>query len=296
MIRVFGANTPVESLTPSDFKKLRADFQKTHTSLASIKGDIRKSKVFFNWAGPGANGQGLIDRLPRFGDSFKPPSQSALERERESRGERVFTAKQIHAVLATAGPRLKAMVLLGVNCGYGNTDCVKLAVAKLDLDHGWANFARTKNAIKRRNPLWPETVEALRTVLKARKTPNDSQYANRVFITKFGEPYRPVNLSRELGNTMVRAGMSRDDADFYDLRRTCASIGVQVKDDDAVRTILGHKRPSTDMLGVYNRLGVSEDRLRAVTDHVHNWLFKDAATLAQESGVVQQAAPSEPLA
>jgi integrase len=277
MIRVFGANTPVESLTPSDFKKLRTDFQKTHKSLASIKGDIRKSKVFFNWAGPGTNGQELIGRLPRFGDSFKPPSHSALER--ESRGERVFTAKQIHAVLATAGPKLKAMVVLGVNCGYGNTDCVKLIVAKLDLDHGWANFARTKNAIKRRNPLWPETVEALRTVLKARKPPHDSQFVYRVFITKFGKPYRPVNLSRELGNTMVRAGMSRDDADFYDLRRTCASIGVQVKDDDAVRTILGHKRPSTDMLGVYNRLGVSDDRLRAVTDHIHNWLFKDEATL-----------------
>ena len=72
--------------------------------------------------------------------------------------------------------------------------------------------------------------------------------------------------------------MSREEADFYDLRRTCASIGVQVKDDDAVRTIMGHKRPSRDMLGVYNRLQVSDDRLRAVTDHIHDWLFKDAAS------------------
>ena len=157
MVRVFGANTPVDSLAPSDFKRLRADFQKTHKSLASIKGDIRKSKVFFNWAGPGSNGQELINRLPRFGDSFKPPSQSALEREREEKGERVFKAKQSRTVLASAGPRLKAMILLGVNCGYGNTDCVKLVVGKLDLDHRWANFARTKNGIKRRNPLWPES-------------------------------------------------------------------------------------------------------------------------------------------
>jgi len=293
MIRVFGAKTTVESLGPADFKKLRADFQKTHKSLASLKGDIRKSKVFFNWAGPGANGQGLLDRLPRFGDAFKPPSRTALERAREEKGERVFTAKQIRAVLAAAGPRLKAMVLLGVNCGYGNSDCIKLVIGKLDLDHGWANFARTKNAIKRRNPLWPETVEALRAVLEVRRPPNDPQYVSRVFITKFGDPYRPVNLSRELGNAMVRAGMGRDEVDFYDLRRTCASIGVQVRDDDAVRTIMGHKRPSGDMLGVYNRLQVSDDRLRAVADHIHGWLFKDAAVQSPESGDGQQAAPSE---
>ena len=137
MIRVFGANTLVESLGPADFKRLRADFQKTHKSLASIKGDIRKSKVFFNWAGPGANGQGHIDRLPRFGDSFQPPSQSALERKREEQGERVFTAEQIRALLTVAGPRLKAMILLGVNCGYGNTDCTKLVIGKLDLAAGW---------------------------------------------------------------------------------------------------------------------------------------------------------------
>ena len=293
LIRVFGANTVVESLVPADFKRLRADFQKTHKSLASLKGDIRKSKVFFNWAGPGANGQGLIDRLPRFGDAFKPPSQTALEREREEKGERVFTAKQIRDVLAAAGPRLKAMLLLGINCGYGNTDCTKLVIGKLDLDRGWADFARTKNGIKRRNPLWPETVESLRAVLKARRLPNDSQYASRVFITKFGDPYRPVNLSRELGNAMVRAGMGRDEVDFYDLRRTCASIGVQARDDDAVRTIMGHKRPSGDMLGVYNRLQVSDDRLRAVADHIRDWLFKDAVVQSPESGDGQPAGPSE---
>jgi hypothetical protein len=28
------------------------------------------------------------------------------------------------------------------------------------------------------------------------------------------------------------------------------------------------------MLGVYNRLAVSDERLRAVTNHIHDWLFK----------------------
>ena len=298
MTRVFGANTPVDRLGPADFKRLRADFQKTHKSLLSLKGDVGKTRLFFNWVGPGVHGQGYIDRLPRFGDAFKPPAQSALDREREEQAARVLTAGQIRTLLATAKLKLKAMILLGVNCGYGNTDCSKLVVGKLDLDHGWANFARTKNGIRRRNPLWPETIEALREVQKARKSPVSADYAKRVFITRSGQPFHAYDITHEFEKIAVAAGMTHDEADFYDLRRTCASIGLQVGDDDAVRTILGHKRLAKDMLGVYNRLQVSDDRLRAVTDHIHNWLFTGVATQgSQESGDGQQpAVPSEPAA
>ena len=74
----------------------------------------------------------------------------------------VFTAEQIRALVATARPVLKSMILLGINAGYGNTDCSKLPFAKLDLDGGWTTFARTRNAYRRRGKPWPETVEALR--------------------------------------------------------------------------------------------------------------------------------------
>ena len=87
--------------------------------------------------------------------------------------------------------------------------------------------------------------------------------------------------------------MTREEADFYDLRRTCASIGLQVNDDEAMRTILGHKRLAADMLGVYNRLHVSDERLLAVTDHIHTWLFSEDATSAAESGDGQPADLSE---
>lgn len=297
MIRVFGANTAVERLSPADFQKLRADFQKTHKSLISLKGDLGKSRLFFNWVGPGVHGQGYIDRLPRFGDAMRPPAQSAMDREREEQATRVLTAKQIQRLLAKAKVKLKAMILLGVNCGYGNTDCMKLVVGKLDLDHGWADFARTKNGIRRHNPLWPETIAALQDVLKTRKSPKDEEYARRVFVTRSALPFQAYDVTHEFEKIVVAAGMTRGEADFYDLRRTCASIGIQVGDDDAVRTILGHKRQAKDMLGVYNRLQVSNDRLRAVTDHIHEWLFTDAAMQGlQESGDGDDrlADPSEP--
>jgi integrase len=297
MIRVFGANTPVESLGPPDFQRYRTDLQKTHKTLESIKGALCKTKAIFNWAGPGINGQGYIERIPRFGDAFRPPSRSALDRQREEQGPRVFTAEQIRAMVDAARPSLKAMIFLGINCGFGNTDCAKLVIGKLDLAGGWATFARTKNAIKRRNPLWPETVEALRAALKSRKPPRDTSYATRVFITKYGQPFRGCAIGFEFEKLAATLGLSRGEADFYDLRRTCASIGVQVKDDNAVRTILGHKRPSTDMLGVYNRLGVGDERLKAVTDHIRRWLFTGVGEQSVEADCgVLSAAPSEPVA
>jgi integrase len=296
MIRVFGLNTPVESLGPADFQNLRKDLQKTHKSLESINSDIGKIKAFFNWAGPGTNGQGYIDRLPRFGSSFRRPSKSALEREREEQTERIFTAEAIRALLAAARPKLRAMILLGINCGFGNTDCAKLPTSRLDLRGGWAAFARTKNGIRRRNPLWPETVDALRAVLKSRKSPTDPSDASRVFITKYGQAFRACAVGFEFEKLAESVGMTRDEADFYDLRRTCASIGLQVNDDEAMRTILGHKRASADMLGVYNRLQVCDDRLLFVTNHIHGWLFNEAATETRESGDGQPAAPSEPVA
>ncbi len=307
LIRVFGGKTPVESLGADDFLRLRKDLQKTHKSLTSINSDIGKIKAIFNWAGPGDNGQGYIDKLPRFGSAFKRPSRVALDRERENKGEkRVFTAAQIRVLLAAARRPLKAMIFLGINVGYGNTDCAKLPIAKLDLKNGWATFARTKNAYRRRAKLWPESIEALREALKVRKEPADPKYDNRVFITKYGQPFRACALGFEFEKLAVKCGMTREEADFYDLRRTCVSVGSPCKDDDALRTITGHKRASADMLGLYNRMDVEDDRLIAVSDHIHDWLFPPAkvetedkakatpATSAPESGDGQQAALSEP--
>ena len=273
MIRVFGANTHVERLGPSDFQRLRADFQKTHKSLVSIKGDVRKTKVFFNWAGPGEHGMGYFDKMPRFGEALRAPAQSALDREREDQVERVFTAAQINLLLATARPNIKAMILLGVNCGYGNKDCGRLVFSKVDLKGGWATFARTKNGNKRRCPLWPETVAALQAWIAVRPKPRTPGYAKYVFLTHLGQPFSSANLSHEFEKLAVEVGMTREEADFYDLRRTCNSIGVQVSDDDAVRTIMGHKRAANDMLGVYNRLQVDDSRLHRATNHVRSWLF-----------------------
>src|SRR5262249_52686696 len=109
-----------------------------------------------------------------------------LRRHRAKNGERMLEAAELRRVLdALTGkrvetgrtneetgkpetvtlkpkPTLRAMLLLGVNCGLGNHDCPLLPLSALDLDAGWINVPRPKTGIARRCPLWPETVVALR--------------------------------------------------------------------------------------------------------------------------------------
>ena len=91
--------------------------------------------------------------------------------------------------LVKPAPSLKAMILLGVNCGFGNADCGTLPLSALDLVGGWVNYHRPKTGITRRCPLWPETVAALKDVLAARKEPKNPADAGLVFITYKGESW-----------------------------------------------------------------------------------------------------------
>src|SRR5262249_11681089 len=117
---------------------------------------------------------GLLDRPPRFGSEFKKPDKAVLRRHRARNGEKMLEAGQLRAMvqgalvvgengpaLVRAGNQLKAMILLGVNCGFGNADCATLTHSALGLGAGWIDFPRPKTGIGRRCPLWEETVAAI---------------------------------------------------------------------------------------------------------------------------------------
>jgi integrase len=68
---------------------------------------------------------------------------------------------------------------------------------------------------------------------------------------------------------------------FYTLRHNFETIAGGSKDQVAVDALMGHVDSS--MAAVY-REGIEDDRLRAVTDHVHLWLFGDAVAEAAADG------------
>ncbi len=79
---------------------------------------------------------------------------------------------------------MKAMILLALNAGFGNSDCANLPRAAVDLDRGWVHFPRPKTGLIAAALCGPETVEAICRVAAKRRDPKDAADADLLFITK----------------------------------------------------------------------------------------------------------------
>jgi integrase len=218
---------------------------------------------------------GLLDRPVRFGPGFKRPSKKVLRLNRAEQGPKLFTADDIRRLVGAAGVQLKAMLLLGINCGFGNADCGNLPLSAVDVGNAIIDYPRPKTGIPRRCPLWPETVQALRDALAARPEPKDPTDAGLVFITKYGAGWckdtstNPV--SQETGKLLKTLGINgRKGLGFYALRHTFRTVADEAKDQPAADYMMGHEVPH--MSSIY-RETVSDERLRAVAEHVRGWLY-----------------------
>ena len=107
----------------------------------------------------------------------------------------MFQPAEIRAMLAAAGPQLRAMVYLGINCAMGNTDCASLPLSALNLKTGWLDFPRAKTGIERKIPLWKETIEALTAVIAKRGKARDEENPGLVFLTRLGQPWVRYGLA-----------------------------------------------------------------------------------------------------
>ena len=97
-----------------------------------------------------------------------------------------------HAVrgIENVFPReLWPMILLAVNCEFGNADCGMLTRSAIDPKGGWINFPRPKTGVNWRCPLWRETVAAVQAALEDRRDPSREDQADKVFLTRTGEPW-----------------------------------------------------------------------------------------------------------
>ena len=180
--------------------------------------------------------------------------------------------------------QLKAMIFLGVNCGFGNADCGTLPLQALDLDGGWISHPRQKTGIRRRCPLWPETIEALRTVLAERRTPKHDTDDQIVFITKFARRWMNGEsnpIAQEFRRLLKSCRQYRNGIGFYSLRHVFQTVGEEAG-ETVTKSIMGHADSS--MSAVY-RERISDSRLRAVVDHVHQWLYGPPPAGGPRAGV-----------
>ncbi len=104
---------------------------------------------------------------------------------------------------------------------------------------------------------------------------------------EFGKVVRSAKVKRgSKRETIYRKGLG-----FYGLRHTFQTIGDAARDPIATRAIMGHAEAGNDMSAVY-REGVDDSRLKAVTDHVHQWLFATDEAKAKPEPAKEKAAES----
>jgi integrase len=268
IVSAFGKNRLLADIGPDDFTRLR-------DRMAQKWGPQRLSKTiqFVRCVFKHAYESELLDRPVRFGPGFKRPSKKVIPLHRGKQGPKLFTADGVRRVLDAASGQLRAMILLGINCGLGNSDIGNLPQSALDLDRGILDYPRPKTGIDRRCRLWPETVAAIREVISSRPTPKKEEHAGLVFITRCGDSWHTGTtdgpLSREMSKLLHRLGI---EGSFYWLRHTFRTIADEAKDQPAADYIMGHE--VAHMSSVY-RETISDERLKAVSEHVRSWLFPD---------------------
>jgi integrase len=269
LVDSLGRNRLVDDLAADDFQSLRAKLAKLY-GVQRLATQVQKTRTIFKYGYE----VGLIDKPMRFGPMFKRPPARIMRAHRQKNGQRMFEAAELQEIIAAADQPLKAMILLGINCGFGNADCGKLPKDAMDLDRGWVDFPRPKTAIERRCPLWPETVEAIREALAQQPKPLEREHDDLVFITRYGGTWSKATADNPVTKVfrilLDSLKLHRKGLGFYCLRHTFETIAGESRDQVAVNHIMGHADAS--MSAVY-RERISDERLGDVVNHVHDWLF-----------------------
>jgi integrase len=282
LTKFFGRGRPVDDLTADDFTKFRAWLSKTKKhGVHQLGKGVRVTRMVFKFAYESE----LIDKPVRFGPNFKEPNKKTKRKAARESGKRYFEADELRGIVKASAPPIRAMILLGINCGFGQTDIANLPISAIDFEDGWVSFPRPKTEIDRRCPLWPETITALREAAEHRGTPKNDADADCVFITRNGNRFvrmtpnaDPAKRSRvdtvapSFKRLLILLGINGRRG-FYGLRHTFETIGGESRDQVAVDAIMGHADPS---MAANYRHHISDDRLRDVVNVVRAWLWPDA--------------------
>lgn len=269
LISQFGKERLVDDLAADDLEQLR-DHMAEGLGPVRLGNTIGRVKSVFKYG----HEAGILNQPMRFGPEFKKPSAAVLRRHKAKNGEKMLQVDQLRQLLDAAPLQLKAMLLLGINCGFIAKDCADLPLSALDLEGGWINFPRPKTGIPRRCYLWSETREAIKTAIDERVEPRHDAAKGLVFVTTRGRPW----LSRGIANPitvasldlMKEVGVHRKGIGFATLRHVFRTIADGCRDQVAINHVMGHSDGS--MAATY-RERVDDSRLVAVADHVRGWLF-----------------------
>ena len=236
LMAFLGQARKIKSISTLDLQNYKRRIQKSHVSVCRLNLHISIMKALFHWA----RKNDVLANIPNI---------DAVSRGKIVHQEKfTFDPEQINKLLFAADVKMRPIIWLGLNCGFGCTDCSELKWADLDLVNGRAKLPRRKTGILRDLPLWPETVESLEKISRTGKL---------VFYTSRGNPYiqtllksdgngngkyTTINtITTKFSRLMKKSGLDVPKGmGFYSLRRTAATFAARSGDPFAVQRLLGH--------------------------------------------------------
>jgi len=231
-----GPGRKIKSVSTLDLQNYKRRLQKHYGSVCRLNLHISIMKALFHWA----RKNDVLENIPNI---------DAISRGKIIHKERfTFNSEQIAKLLSVADVKMRAMIWLGLNCGFGCTDCAELKWSDLDRVNGRVKLARGKTGVSRDLPLWPETTQSLGKIPKSGKlvfyTSGDKPLIRTTYhINKDGSSkYSNINLvTSRFCKLMKKAGIrTPKGTGFYTLRRTAATIAARSGDPFAVQRLLGH--------------------------------------------------------
>ncbi|MCK4293732.1 MAG: site-specific integrase [Planctomycetes bacterium] len=219
-----------------DLQNYKSKLQSAYGSVHRLNLNISVMKAMFHWA----RRNDVLETIPNIDAISKC---KIVHQEMYT-----FNSEQIKKLLSAANVKMKAMIWLGLNSGFGCTGCARLKWKDLDFENGRVQLARNKTGVPRNLPLWPETIQALKEL------PRSGQLA---FYTLQGHPwvttvvktnvdgereYTSVNrVTSTFSRLIKKVGIhALKGTGFYALRRTAATLAARSGNPFAVQRLLGH--------------------------------------------------------
>jgi len=236
LMSFLGDDRKIKDISTLDLQRYRRRLQDGYGSACRLNLHISIMKAMFHWA----RKNDILENIPNI---------DAISRGKVAYQEKfTFNSEHVKRLLTAADIKMRAMIWLGLNCGFGCTDCAQLKWKDLDFENNRVRLARNKTGIPRNLPLWPETIQALREVPRIKEL---------VFYTSKGHPwirtlikaddneeikYVVINsVTSRFSKLLKKAGIKAPKgAGFYTLRRTAATIAARSGDPFAVQRLLGH--------------------------------------------------------
>jgi len=272
-VAIVGDTTPVSQLTPALFSAVAGKWSKL--SPARRGNYIQTIRSMFKWA------KLAVD----FGNDFVKPSRNVYRAAARAK-KRVFTARELAAMLRYATARQRAFLLIGLNTGMYAKHLSRLRWKDIALERGgWTlDWLRPKTEIPQIAPLWPETVAAL---------PPRGKPDALVFRTKSGKSMvrrRVDEPARAIRRLVDRLGIRRVGVAFGAVRHTHTSAVQDCGDRDAARLVRGHAIGGMEEL--YDHVDLT--RLAKVTELARQRLYVEPMNTEIDPEIAQRLAARKP--